>query len=140
LTWLPILSDPLIRESYQPARHLILLVCLLDSKRYPQIRRGYAAHDEHFYFAAKIADDTPQEGSQRFATRDPDADFHPEVSYELVDERGRQDEFGRHAKLREHCWSTYKNQFPDQSRYPWSRHGASARALRCRGPQSELPS
>jgi hypothetical protein len=66
---------------------------------------GYVAYDnDHFYFAAKIADNTPQDGTQRFATRDPDADFYPEVSYEPVDERGRQVEFGKHAKLREHLW------------------------------------
>jgi hypothetical protein len=66
---------------------------------------GYVAHDDdYFYFAAKIADDTPQNGTQRFATRDPDDDFYPEVSYEPVDERGRQVELGEHAELREHRW------------------------------------
>ena len=43
---------------------------------------GYvAADDDNFYFAAKIADDSPHPGSPRFATRDEDADFYPEVSY-----------------------------------------------------------
>ncbi len=66
---------------------------------------GYVAHDDdYFYFAAKIADDTPHNGARRFATRDPDADFYPDVSYEPVDERGRQVEFGDHEKLREHRW------------------------------------
>jgi hypothetical protein len=66
---------------------------------------GYVAHDDnHFYFAAKIADDTPQDCTQRFAIRDPDADFYPEVAYEAVDKRGRQVEPGEHVKLREHRW------------------------------------
>lgn len=40
---------------------------------------GYLAYDDGcFYFAAKIADATPYEGSLRFETRDEDADFYPE--------------------------------------------------------------
>ncbi|MFO7904165.1 MAG: hypothetical protein ACQESR_11825 [Planctomycetota bacterium] len=66
---------------------------------------GYVAHDEdYFYFAAKIADDTPQDGTKRFATRDPNDDFYPETSYEPVDGRGRQVELGEHETLREHHW------------------------------------
>lgn len=42
---------------------------------------GYvAADDTHFYFAAKIADDSPHPGTRRFETRDEDADFYPEVA------------------------------------------------------------
>jgi hypothetical protein len=49
---------------------------------------GYvAADDDNFYFAAKIADDSPHAGSPRFATRDEDADFYPAVSYTQRDER-----------------------------------------------------
>ena len=44
-----------------------------------------AADDDNFYFAAKIADDSPHPGSPRFATRDEDADFYPEVSYTTRD-------------------------------------------------------
>ncbi|MGB2824939.1 MAG: hypothetical protein WBF17_28470, partial [Phycisphaerae bacterium] len=45
---------------------------------------GYLACDEKcFYFAAKIADDTPHGGTVRFETRDDDAYFYPEVSREL---------------------------------------------------------
>jgi hypothetical protein len=41
---------------------------------------GYLAYDdEHFYFAVKVADDTPAPGTIRFETRDHDADFYPEV-------------------------------------------------------------
>jgi hypothetical protein len=66
---------------------------------------GYVAHDDdYFYFAAKIADDTPQDGTVRFATRDPDADFYPDISYEPVDERGRRVELGKQRSLREHRW------------------------------------
>jgi hypothetical protein len=66
---------------------------------------GHVAHDDdHFYFAAKIADDTAQDGTQRFSVRDPNADFYPETSFEPVDRRGRQVEFGEHNELREHRW------------------------------------
>ncbi len=43
---------------------------------------GYLAYDDHyFYFAAKVADSTPDGGTLRFATRDDDQFFYPEVSY-----------------------------------------------------------
>ena len=45
---------------------------------------GYLAYDdEGFYFAAKVADDTPHPGTVRFETRNDDAYFYPEVSREL---------------------------------------------------------
>ena len=66
---------------------------------------GYVAHDDdHFYFAAKIADGTTDEGTYRFAKRDPNADFYPEVSYEPVDNRGRMVAPGEEVELREHRW------------------------------------
>ncbi len=44
---------------------------------------GYVAYDaNHFYFAAKVADSSPDGGTVRFETRDDDAYFYPEVSYE----------------------------------------------------------
>jgi len=43
---------------------------------------GYLAYDKDcFYFAAKIADDTPDEGTCRFETRNDDEYFYPETSY-----------------------------------------------------------
>lgn len=40
---------------------------------------GYMAYDaDYFYFAAKIADDTPHEGDVRYATRDDDQYYYPE--------------------------------------------------------------
>ncbi len=46
---------------------------------------GYLAYDDaNFYFAAKIADNTPSDGGVRFATRDDDAYFYPEKSL-LID-------------------------------------------------------
>ncbi|MDO8349257.1 MAG: hypothetical protein Q7T30_03400, partial [Planctomycetota bacterium] len=49
---------------------------------------GYAAADDRFfYFAAKIADDSPHPGTCRFASRDEDADFYPEVSFSRRDGR-----------------------------------------------------
>lgn len=42
---------------------------------------GYLAYDDrYFYFAAKIADSTPDEGTLRFATRDDDAFFYPQTA------------------------------------------------------------
>ena len=76
-----------------------------DSQQSEGIAVAYVAHDDdYFYFAVKIADDTPQDGTQRFATRDPDADFYPAVSYEPVDDRGRRVDVGDHAEMREHRW------------------------------------
>ena len=40
-----------------------------------------AADDEHFYFAAKVADSTPDEGMPRYETLDPDEFFYPAVVY-----------------------------------------------------------
>ena len=42
---------------------------------------GYLAYDDRFfYFAAKVADSTPDEGTVRFATRDDDEYFYPVTS------------------------------------------------------------
>ena len=39
---------------------------------------GYLAYDDkYFYFAAKIADSTPDGGTMRFETRDDDQFFYP---------------------------------------------------------------
>jgi hypothetical protein len=49
---------------------------------------GYAAcDDQYFYFAAKIADDTPDEGTCRFETRNDDEYYYPEVSYRIDPEK-----------------------------------------------------
>ncbi len=43
---------------------------------------GYTAFDEeYFYFAAKVADQTPHPGTYRFETRDDDAFFYPDTAY-----------------------------------------------------------
>lgn len=43
-----------------------------------------ALDDKNFYFAARIADRTPDDGMPRFATRDNDADFYPPTAYEVM--------------------------------------------------------
>jgi len=46
------------------------------------VSTGYlACDDQNFYFAARIADDTPDEGMIRTETRDDDAYFYPATSY-----------------------------------------------------------
>ncbi|OIP84509.1 MAG: hypothetical protein AUK44_02275 [Porphyromonadaceae bacterium CG2_30_38_12] len=43
---------------------------------------GYLAYDEqYFYFAAKVADNTPHPGTYRFETRNDDEFFYPDVAY-----------------------------------------------------------
>jgi len=58
------------------------------------VRSGFAsawlAYDRKgFYFAAKIADSTPYEGSVRFEARDDDAYYYPKVAYEVQDDGTR---------------------------------------------------
>lgn len=48
---------------------------------------GYLAYDDkYFYFAAKIADNTPYDGNVRFETRDDDSYYYPEK----VTDKGRE--------------------------------------------------
>ena len=57
-----------------------------DAGTQPGIATGYLAYnDENFYFAAKVADDTPDPGIFRFAERDKidDMFFYPEVCWKV---------------------------------------------------------
>lgn len=80
----------------------------LPFEKYPaSAKTGFAtawlAHDDdHFYFAARILDDSPDEGTLRFATRDDEPFFYPEVAYELDSERTLQ--------KREETWDTPRRQ------------------------------
>jgi hypothetical protein len=48
------------------------------------VATAYLAYDkDFFYFAAKVADDTPDDGTVRFETRNDDEFFYPEVSYQV---------------------------------------------------------
>ncbi len=48
------------------------------------VATGYLAYDDkNFYFAARIADGTPDPGMVRTDTRDDDAYFYPEKSYQI---------------------------------------------------------
>jgi hypothetical protein len=52
---------------------------------------GFLAYDDkHFYFAAKIADATPYDGTLRFSTRDEDANFYPEAAWDVRTENGKE--------------------------------------------------
>ena len=51
---------------------------------------AYLAYDaDYFYFAAKIADATPDDGMLRFETRNDDEYFYPEKSYAVKRERSQ---------------------------------------------------
>lgn len=64
------------------------------------VATGYlAADDQFFYFAAKIADDTPYDGNVRFETRDDDQYYYPEVSYEV-----QKDKDGKETSRKELRW------------------------------------
>jgi len=46
------------------------------------LAQTYLAYDDHyFYFAAKVADKTPNKGTLRFETRDDDQYFYPDTAY-----------------------------------------------------------
>ncbi len=61
----------------------------LPFKNFPQdltagFGTAYMAYDDHnFYFAAKVAESSPDEGTFRFETLDADQFFYPEISYEI---------------------------------------------------------
>ncbi|MCY3023650.1 MAG: hypothetical protein NTW87_32115, partial [Planctomycetota bacterium] len=53
-----------------------------DEKTTSGVATGYLAYDDNaFYFAAKIADDSPYDGNVRFATRDDDQYYYPETCF-----------------------------------------------------------
>ena len=55
-----------------------------DAAQKPGLATSYLAYDDkYFYFAAKIADRTPSPGTLRFATRNDDDYFYPDVVYNL---------------------------------------------------------
>ncbi len=63
-----------------------------------------ACDDTHFYFAARIADDSPHPGAIRFADRDHDAAYYPEVCTEIVQPRGKKKAAGAKPERRTHRW------------------------------------
>jgi hypothetical protein len=72
----------------------------LDEKVAKGFTTAYLAYDDEcFYFAARIADDTPEPGGIRYATRDDDAYFFPEKFYEV-----EKDKSGKVLKRKEYVW------------------------------------
>jgi hypothetical protein len=78
---------------------------------------GYvAADDQNFYFAARIADDSPHPGTQRFAKWDEDADYYPAVSYS--NRGGKTAEYKWPEGVRRfsyRCWPMIPSGMPQQS-------------------------
>ena len=55
-----------------------------DASQKPGLATAYLAYDDkYFYFAAKIADHTPSPGTIRFATRNDDQYFYPDIAYDM---------------------------------------------------------
>jgi hypothetical protein len=51
-------------------------------KKAEGLANGYLAYDDqYFYFAAKVADNTPHPGTYRFETRNDDEFFYPDLAY-----------------------------------------------------------
>ncbi len=51
-------------------------------KKAEGLANGYLGYDDqYFYFAAKVADNTPHPGTYRFETRDDDEFFYPDLAY-----------------------------------------------------------
>jgi hypothetical protein len=72
----------------------------LDEKTAKGFTTAYLAYDDaYFYFAARIADDTPSGGGIRYATRDDDSYFFPEKFYEV-----EKDKDGKVTKRKEYVW------------------------------------
>ena len=83
--WQGVLPQPVVSQGLQqptPTEAAWLPFKTFASSYTQGLATGYLAYDaDYFYFAAKVADSTPEEGMPRFATRDEDADFYPETSY-----------------------------------------------------------
>ncbi len=93
--WADVLPQP-IRSTPGAGRNLTEKAWLpfvkFDEKAGIGYASGYMAYDDkYFYFAAKIADDTPYEGNVRFEKRDDDSYFYPETSYSISN--------GKHEEL-----------------------------------------
>jgi hypothetical protein len=82
--WQGVLPQPIVREDSAPT---VTEAAWFPFKKFDAAAGqgfaiGYLAYDDrYFYFAAKIADPTPDGGTLRFADRDDDAFFYPQVSY-----------------------------------------------------------
>jgi hypothetical protein len=87
---------PQIIKSAGPGGPTLTEAAWLPFKKFDQsvgkgLATGYMAYDnDNFYFAAKIADDTPDEGMPRFETLDADQFFYPEICYRVDREHALQ--------------------------------------------------
>jgi hypothetical protein len=74
---------------------------------------GYLAYDkDYFYFAAKVADNTPHEGTYRFETRNDDEFFYPDTAYKLNDENSLVKKDGKREVNSSDTWAL---QVPDKN-------------------------
>ena len=74
-------QDPAVSPSNPADADYLPTTAFGDNVR-PGFSVAYLAYDDKdFYFAAKVADDTPYPGNIRFATRDDDSYFYPDKVY-----------------------------------------------------------
>ncbi|MEI6519722.1 MAG: hypothetical protein WCO98_06745 [bacterium] len=83
--WNGVLPQPVISDGVQ--RPTLMETAWLPFKQYDTsykkgLATGFMAYDkDNFYFAAKIADSTPEDGMLRFENRNDDEYFYPDTSY-----------------------------------------------------------
>ena len=92
--WKDVLAQP-IRSSPGSGKNLTEKAWLpfvkFDDNAGAGYASGYMAYDEkYFYFAAKIADSTPDEGTIRFEKRDDNKYYYPDVAYDVRTENGKE--------------------------------------------------
>ena len=84
--WMDVIPQPVWAEGITPSltEKAWLPFEEFDQQTGTGMTTAYLAYDDnYFYFAARIADNTPYEGNLRFETRDDDQYYYPEISHEV---------------------------------------------------------